>query len=380
MEDSEEISALIGEIYDAALDRGMWPAALKRTCGYVGGVASSLLSHDSARLAGRFYFSWGDDPHFTRLYFEKYIRINPLLVPTQVSVRIGQVVSILDMIPRDEYLASRFYKEWAEPQGYIDALHGVLDKSISRYAAVAVVRHEKQGTFDDEARKRMALLVPHFRRAVAIGQVIDVDNVETAALADALDGLAAGLFLVDGFGRIVHANAAGRAILAEGRVLRDADGILAATEPSTQQLLQSAIAAAGRGDAGIGTSGIPLVEGDGTRWITYLLPLTAGARRQAGAAYSAVAAVFVRKAALELPHPLETIAGIYKLTPAELRVLMAVVEIGGVPEIAPVLGIAETTVKSHLQHVFEKTGTARQADLVKLVAGHMSPLAIPPTE
>jgi DNA-binding NarL/FixJ family response regulator len=58
-----------------------------------------------------------------------------------------------------------------------------------------------------------------------------------------------------------------------------------------------------------------------------------------------------------------------------LRVMMAIVEVGGVPEVAPVLGVSETTVKTHLQHVFEKTGTQRQADLVKLVAGYMSPLA-----
>jgi DNA-binding CsgD family transcriptional regulator len=54
---------------------------------------------------------------------------------------------------------------------------------------------------------------------------------------------------------------------------------------------------------------------------------------------------------------------------------MMIVQLGGVPEVAPVLGISETTVKTHLQHVFDKTGTRRQADLVKLVAGYMNPLA-----
>jgi DNA-binding CsgD family transcriptional regulator len=54
---------------------------------------------------------------------------------------------------------------------------------------------------------------------------------------------------------------------------------------------------------------------------------------------------------------------------------MMIVQIGGVPEIAPVLDIAEATAKTHLQRVFEKTGAKRQADLVKLVAGYMSPLA-----
>jgi len=32
-------------------------------------------------------------------------------------------------------------------------------------------------------------------------------------------------------------------------------------------------------------------------------------------------------------------------------------------------------VRTHLQHVFEKTETSRQADLVKLVAGYSSPFA-----
>jgi DNA-binding CsgD family transcriptional regulator len=53
---------------------------------------------------------------------------------------------------------------------------------------------------------------------------------------------------------------------------------------------------------------------------------------------------------------------------------MTIVNVGGVPEAADVLGISETTVKTHLQHVFEKTRTRRQADLIKLVATHMNPL------
>jgi DNA-binding CsgD family transcriptional regulator len=74
--------------------------------------------------------------------------------------------------------------------------------------------------------------------------------------------------------------------------------------------------------------------------------------------HSAAAAVFIRKTELDLPHPLEVISNAYRLTPAEMRVLMLIVQIGGVPEIAPVLGVSETTVKTHLQHVFEKTGTS----------------------
>ena len=89
---------------------------------------------------------------------------------------------------------------------------------------------------------------------------------------------------------------------------------------------------------------------------------------------AAVVALFVHKASLDTPSPPEVIAKAYKLTPSELRVLLAIVEVGGVPDVAGALGIAETTVKTHLGHLYQKTGANRQADLVKLVAGYSNPL------
>ena len=113
----------------------------------------------------------------------------------------------------------------------------------------------------------------------------------------------------------------------------------------------------------------------GSSIVAHVLSLTSGARRQAGSAYSVVAALFVRKATLDLPHPIKVLATHYQLTPTELRVLMAVVQVGGVPEIADVLGVSRTTVKTHLSRLFDKTGTSRQADLVRIVAGFAGPIA-----
>jgi DNA-binding CsgD family transcriptional regulator len=90
----------------------------------------------------------------------------------------------------------------------------------------------------------------------------------------------------------------------------------------------------------------------------------------AGVSYSATAAMFVRKAALDLPSPPEAVADEFNLTPAEVRVIFAIVEIGGVPEVAPVLGISDQTVKTHLHRIYQKTATKRQADLVRLVASY----------
>jgi DNA-binding CsgD family transcriptional regulator len=56
-------------------------------------------------------------------------------------------------------------------------------------------------------------------------------------------------------------------------------------------------------------------------------------------------------------------------------VLHAIVDTGGVPDIAAALGISESTVRTHLKRLFEKTSTHRQVDLVKLVAAHASPFS-----
>ena len=64
----------------------------------------------------------------------------------------------------------------------------------------------------------------------------------------------------------------------------------------------------------------------------------------------------------------QVIGETFKLTPTELRVLLAIIEVGGIPEVATAFGVADTTVRTHVNRLFEKTGATRQADLVKLVA------------
>ena len=101
---------------------------------------------------------------------------------------------------------------------------------------------------------------------------------------------------------------------------------------------------------------------NGERYVVHVLPLTSLARNGAAPGVKAVATVFVRKVEIDSKSCGALIARAFGLTPAELRVLLAIVEVGGVPETAAALGIAETTAKTHLHRVFSKTGTSRQAE------------------
>src|SRR5262245_18656465 len=375
MSEMEQFSALVGDIYDASLDPALWPAVCEQVCSFVQASAAHLFAQDSLSKTANRYFTWGDDPGFTQSYIDTYAKLNPMF-PSAMFFDVEEVHQLIDIIPREEVCRTRFAIEWMQPQQYIDDMFCVLDKSATSSSLFQIIRHRRDGVVDDSARRRMGLVAPHIRRAVLIGKVIDLKKVEAAALADSLDTLSAGMFLVDETGRIVHANLAGHLLVSDANVVRAPGGKLGAADRAADQALLDAFTAAGNGDAALGRKGIavPLKGRDDARYVANVLPLTSGARRKAGVSYAAVATVFIHKAALDLPSPPEAVAKDYGLTPAELRVMFAIVEVGGVPEVAAVLGISETTVKTHLHHVFEKTGASRQADLVKLVAGYATPL------
>jgi len=278
-DEANTLLSLIGDIFDAALDPALWPEVLTKTARFLPGVASAIFGKDAANRSGNIYYDdAGISPHYKQLYFDKYVRLDPANAGHFFS-EIGAPVSTVDLLPYEEFLETRFYKEWVQPQGIVDFISAVLDKTPTSAALFGVFRHERQGLIDDEARRRMRLLVPHVRRAVLIGKVIDLKTAEASTLADTLDGIAAGMFLVDSRGQVVHANTMGHTLLAEGDMLRVTAGKLAATEPRANEALGDIFTLASSGDAAVGIKGIslPLTTPDGERFVAHVLPLTAAA-------------------------------------------------------------------------------------------------------
>ena len=256
------------------------------------------------------------------------------------------------------------------PQSLIDCMHVTVDKWGATLALFAVSRGKHDGVADQQARYRMQLVAPHLRRAVSVARVMENKQAQADALAETFDALRAGMFLVDRNGRVVHANAAGRSMIAEGNALFTSCGRLFLHGPRGNNQLAGMFAAAGAGDAALRAARVtlPLNARSGRRYVAHVLPLTSGLRNRAARTYSAVAALFVHSATAASPSAPEVIAKAFRLTPTELNVLLAIVEVGGVPEVADTLGIAPSTVRTHLNRVYDKTGVRRQAGLVKLVA------------
>jgi DNA-binding CsgD family transcriptional regulator len=86
-----------------------------------------------------------------------------------------------------------------------------------------------------------------------------------------------------------------------------------------------------------------------------------------------MAAVFVATERGPPTASLEALADAFGLTPAEARVLARLGQGESIDAAAAAIGVARTTVKTHLARILSKTGTHRQADLVALVGRLATP-------
>lgn len=374
--DTEQLLQLIGEIYDTTLDPGRWPGALEQIGRFMQSKTCVLASEEIGSGFGSFHYSWGDDPHYSELFRTKYARINPAAVPVALSVKPGEVCSMSSVVPYDEYLRSRLHDEWAKPQGYGDVTTVVIEKSATSFAHLGVAHYVEDSPVNEGTRERMRLLAPHICRAVAISKVIELSRMESALLTGTLDSLGAGVFLLQENGRIAYANKAGHALLEDGKLLRSANGTVHPINEQARTALHRALLDTAENNIASRSGGIAvaLESRDGERYMAYILSLASGARRTMGRHCDATIAMFVHKASLHRPTLIEAVATQFKLTPSEVRVLFAVIEVGGAPQVASTFGISLDTVKTHLKRIFAKTGTNRQVDLVKLVAECMNPL------
>src|SRR5262249_58448206 len=139
----------------------------------------------------------------------------------------------------------------------VDQALANIDKSATSVVQLSFWRSSASGMVDEAARERMRLIVPHLRRAVLVGNLIDYRTAEAATFGDALDGIGAGLFFVDASGRIVHVNSSGEDMLTQGVLARGSSGKLALYDASAVQGLDEIFVVTGSRDADAQPRGAP---------------------------------------------------------------------------------------------------------------------------
>jgi DNA-binding CsgD family transcriptional regulator len=283
---------------------------------------------------------------------------------------------MMDKLGDQNALETPFYTEWARPAGLGDTAGGIIlrtDRLIGLFSMMTPTTGDLVGPRELAVAE---LLLPHVRRAVTISDLLDMRSMAAAAFETTLDTFAAAVVLVDANARILHANAAAQSMFSAGGPVLAANNELRTSSAAANNALRSAIARAASNESALGYGGIavPIQAGNGTSAIAHVLPLKYGKLRP-DMAHGAVAAVFLTPAQKSALPPVEALAGLFDLTPTEARVMIEIASGKNRAATAIALGIADSTVKTHLARVFEKTGTSEQLELARLVASLTPPVA-----
>ena len=378
----ERLSSVIGKIYDSAIDPELWPTTLEDICGLIGATLGLIGTFDAREKTMRWTPRWGGDPYWMKLLHDKYTALMPFwsIMP---QYAIGEVADTRDMVRRiggneEEIRKLPFFKEWAEPAGYYDVAATVVMRNDHRIASFNLHTPPTRGPIGPDDIAILNLINPHVRRAVMIGDLLGMQSLASGAFEATLNSLTAAVVLVDVTGRILHSNYAAQKTFGTSGLILSQSGLLGAHDPSAATALKDAIAraAANESEMGYGGIGVPLRSMQSgapfAHAIAHVLPLKSGTLRP-GLSLGAVAAVFVTPIVGAPPPPLETLTALYDLTPTEARVMIEIASGKNRAAAALSLGIADSTVKTHLTRVFEKTGTSEQSELAKLVASLTSP-------
>lgn len=320
-------------------------------------------------------FVFGYQPEFLERLGKHYAQ-SPMATADIVS-NIGDV-SALSM-ERHELLESWFFREVLKPFGLLDIIWFPALRTGGRMASMHASRGEKAPQYEQREIGLFKLLSPHVCRALTISDALDIRVLRSEMLEKTLDVLVAGVFLTARDGRVVYMNAAAERQIRTGTSIRIVNNRIFPADLAARAALSKAIDAAACDDIDKDMSehslAIPDVHGAG--YVATLLPVERGQRRDIVAPFAASVAVFMQDPA-EVPlMPGEAFARLYKLTGGELRVLLALAQGLGAKEAADMLGISEPTVRTHLQHIFSKTDTPRQSDLLRLLQNSTPPIRAP---
>jgi DNA-binding CsgD family transcriptional regulator len=373
MQDRDQLLELIGEIYDCAIAPERWPNTLQLLAEHVGLRAAALNVKNPAQRKVTFLQRWGGNDEYRRLYDAKYFALNPAMTAGWF-VDVDEPVTCSGFAGRHEWLRSSMYNEWMKPQNYLDACGINLTKDGQEHMMLSVIRGDDKGWFKDEDLRKLRALSPHVRRAVTISQTVGTLMLRVSDLSTTLDMLRIAVMLLDSSKSIVFANDAAERILSLKDPCRRIHGRLATSNATLSKAIDDTF----RQMAGIRVRKAPAtsiaIRTSKVDLAIWLLPLDAGLRLDVGVATDAAVAVFIRDSNAGTMLPGELFVRRFGITPAESSVIMMLAQGLSVSDIAAALGISEPTVRTHLQHLFRKTGTAKQTQLVGLVAEFVSPV------
>jgi DNA-binding CsgD family transcriptional regulator len=372
----EEACELVGRIYDAAFDPALWPEVMTRLTDALGGSNVFKFDHDT-RTNSTDVIAPRHEPGYVQNLYDQWLgrdyqATGNVIAVSTLGAPPARPLGLWELVDRDEFVASDFYNEWWRPQGLgLDGLFVKWALDGGPWGFCCVHPLVGRGDFDARQSTLFALIAPHLVRAAELERRLAIIAVEQELMRAGLNRPHTGVIIADGAARIVFANDAAAALICARQGLLIEKSQLSAADPGAAQALGRLIAKctspalddSSRGILGIPRGGHPPLQVLVAPFRGLARPSDPGLRRRP----SPHAILVVTDPERERQLQLERLRHRFGLTVAEARLALEIARGDGRQAAARRVGITLATARTSLQHIFEKVGVHRQAELVALM-------------
>ena len=372
MSEAEAFDRILASLHEVALDPAHWSTATAL-------IDDALRAHGSSMVFGdgrseediRIYFVWDffrGQRHRDRerWYFENYYTMDER-IPRLRHLPDSRLVQVTDLYTEEELKTSAAYNE-ALLRGHAQNSVSVRLDGPRGSRIVWVVNDPIDGDGWSSAQlDSIRRLLPHIRQTVGVQQALAGANALGASFAKLLDTTGLGIVQLDGRGRIVAANDRARDLLRTGDGLFDEGGLLYARTLEDNAELQGLLTRALPRFGGQGAGGSTTVRRSSALPPLVLHVNPVGRPETDFSLWPVAALVLVADPASHTRIDPAVAATALGLTGMESRVAVLLAKGMSVREVAAATGRGESTIRSHVKHMFAKHGLSRQAELVRLV-------------
>jgi DNA-binding CsgD family transcriptional regulator len=358
----DEFSRLVSNVYAASISisPANWAQALSDISRVLDGVGSGIITSSGGDRAPLCATTPVEAVATYRAYYRE---IDYVLADVEAGP-VGLVRGGAEIIRPGA--GTEFDADWMRPYGLQDGIFVRLAAGTET-TSFFVAAPKRSEPFDTGERVKLVnALIPHLQQALCTQSRLAELGRAATEITEALDVIRHGIVIVGAEHAVVRLNSAAEQIFKSGDGLRIRSGIIEAARTSTNQQLQGSIAGAlvhRRCGARRGSS-FTCSRPSGKRpYVIHILPRTATSADPS----AATALVIIIDPEREIEPPKMLVRRLFGLTNAEVDVALRVMRGDGLKPIAADLGLSRATVNTHLQHIFDKTDTHRQAELVRLL-------------
>jgi DNA-binding CsgD family transcriptional regulator len=252
-----------------------------------------------------------------------------------------------------------------------------IDEGSGHGCRLVLYRAPGMPAFDTATRSAFSEILPHAARSLALAQHLQVLGCRDDWLVGATELLPFGHLAIAGDGRMLFANPLAREMLSAADGLHLQAGRVVAVNATDDAQLQSRLRELLDDDSLDERMSINVRRRSGRA--AYVVHLeTAAAPGTAFATPRPRVRMIVIDACRGATISSAVLSDIYRLTRTEREVARCVADGDSLQEVARRLGVTLATIRTHLRSIFAKTGTSRQAELVRLLIQSCSVRIDPP--